>query len=119
MGRCHLAFRGLSGEKDARTRTAMTRVSRQNLPRPKPPSTSDESQVKVDTFPQPLVVLADYGHLWWRVQAGPPGTRTSSSAMHDVSTSLSTVIAAVTLSDRSSRDPKRTAPPWTSSASSS
>src|ERR671917_1050598 len=118
MGRCHLAFGELSGEKDAH----LDRHDPGESPEPtkaEAPSTSAESQVKVDTFPQPLVVLAAYEHLWLRVKAGLPGTRTSSTSRHDVSTSLSTVIAAVTLSSRSSSEPNRIAPPSTSSASSS
>src|SRR4029450_8622569 len=94
-----------------------TRACRLKLPRPEPPSTPAQAQVKVDTFPQPLVVLADYEHLWLRVKAGLPGTRTSSTSRQPVSTWSRTVCAAVTVSSSRAVDPKRIVPPSTRTAS--
>src|SRR4029453_8260683 len=85
-----------------------TRAGRLKLPRPESPSTPAQAKVKVDTFPQPLVVLADYEHPSLRVKAVLPGTRTSSVPRHPVSTWSTTVFTAVIFSSRRSGEPKRT-----------
>src|SRR4029450_14009665 len=88
-----------------------TRAGRLKLPRPESPSTPAEAKVKVDTFPQPLVALADYEHPPLRVKAIPAGTPTSTVPSPPVATWSTTVFTAVIFSSRRSGEPKRTVPP--------